>query len=121
MDSGAEYQSTRTVAHSVVTLLTDQGYTVVRISHRRSNFPVPFHLIAWNDITDQICIKVGSFRIQRKKHALQEELTRLCRLVRLKRIPGELQYWVRGRDCWTRYRILAGGAVMIQGDGCDIR
>ncbi|PKL59363.1 MAG: hypothetical protein CVV33_08230 [Methanomicrobiales archaeon HGW-Methanomicrobiales-4] len=121
MTAGPEYLNRRAAGYIARDLLIKQGFEVVRVAERHSTTRTGFHLIAWNDQSGVIFIRVRGSRIRRTSCSLQEELSLLCAHVLTRRYPGELQYWVRDGDTWTRYRIYAGGAVRIPEAGSDIR
>ena len=113
MSLTATHQVTRTSTYSAMAHLHERGFRVVRIAHRRDVFPVPFHLIAWRDPDHLLCIKIDRMAGRKGRFSVQEELLHLSALVRYGYYPGELQYWIRERESWTRYRVLAGGWVQI--------
>ncbi len=107
------HQATRTSTYSAMVYLHERGYRVVRISHRRDAFPVPFHLIAWRDPEHLLCIRIDRMAGRKGRFSVQEELLSLSGLVRNGYYPGELQYWIRERNIWMMYRVMAGGWVLI--------
>ena len=117
MVRSAEFQTSRTAGYDAREILQDQGYEVARVLLRSNNKPGTIGLIAWTrDETLFICI-----RSYRGRFHLQEDIDALSLLHRTGAYPGDIQYWVRHKTCWVRYRICIGGAIRLGGcdDPCD--
>jgi len=111
MVRSAEFQTSRTVGYTAKVMLQNQGYEVARVLLRSKNKPGNIGLIAWNRFgTLFICI-----RSYRGRFHLQEDLNALSLLQRSGAYPGDIQYWVRHKTCWVRYRICIGGAIRLGG------
>jgi hypothetical protein len=110
MVSSSSYQTSRTAEYAARDLLHTQGYVVIRVTERHSKIPVPFQLIAWRSEKDILLISVRS---PRHSEEVLNDLMFLTAFVKSRSYPGEMQYWVRERSKWKRYRIFPGGAVQI--------
>jgi hypothetical protein len=106
------YLTNRTAEYSARTLLRRLGYRVIRVAEPSGIGTLPFQLIAWKSCQSLLFIRVRS---PRKDTAVREELRSLSQLASSGEYPGEIQYWIREPGDWRRYRILAGGCVMIPG------
>lgn len=113
MSSSHEHQTRRTVEYEARNLLLGQGYEVARVGGRDGAVPSIFHLIAWDQMRGTLFIRIGSPRM--KKPVIRDEIFRLSTHVQTVWHPGEVQYWIGERQCWKRYLILPGGAILIPG------
>jgi len=95
------------IAHSSARqLLQKMGYQVEKSTNPQSRF----HLIAWKGESEIIFIRI---RRSRKPGAIQfpEDVKQLSELVRLRAVPGNVEFWVLSYGKWNRYSIFAGGAL----------
>ena len=112
MVRSAEFQTSRTAGYTAKVMLQNQGYEVARVLLRSKNKPGTIGLIAWKPL-EVLFICIRSYR---GRFHLQEDIVALSRLQCSGAYPGEIQYWVRHKNCWVRYQIYVGGAVRMQGD-----
>ncbi len=111
MNRSAEYHTCYTAGYAAKAILQTQGYEVAKVLLRTTNKPGQIRFIAWNRFeTLFLCI-----RSYRGRFHLQEDIDALSQLQRSGAYPGEIQYWVRHKDYWNRYRICIGGAVRLRG------
>lgn len=121
MTSTDQFPVSRYPPYAVMRHLEAQGYTVIRVAHRRTKFPVPFHLIAWLDPRKLICIRVAEQTVNPESPEFLEEVAMLSEQVRRGIHPGELQFWIMTRDTLLSFRIFAGGSMMITEETDAIR
>lgn len=111
MASSPKYETGRTAEYSARNYLLEQGYEVVRVVGRSGKDLSLLNLVAWNRST-VLFICVRSLRLG---YNLKGDITGLSGLFRTGRYPGDIQYWIRERDRWRRYRICSWGAVQMPG------
>ena len=112
------YLTNRTAEFSARTLLRKLGYRVIRVTEPHSEEMIPFQLIAWKDHESLLFIRVRS---PRRDNTVREELCSFSALAISGVYPGEIQYWVREQADWRRFRIFAGGSVILPGAKNEIR
>ncbi|MDD1730078.1 MAG: hypothetical protein LUQ50_13535 [Methanospirillum sp.] len=111
MVRSAEFQTSRTAGYAAKAMLQNQGYEVAKVLMRSTTKPGTIGLIAWNHL-EMLFICIRSYR---GRYHLQEDIDALSRLQRSGTYPGDIQYWVRDKTCWVRYRICVGGAMRLGG------
>jgi hypothetical protein len=111
MVRSAEFQTSRTAGYDAKAVLLSEGYEVAKVLSRSTNKPGKIGIIAWNRLEILfVCI-----RSYRGRFHLQEDIAALSRLQCSGAYPGDIQYWVRHKHHWIKYRICLGGAVRLRG------
>ncbi|HWQ64239.1 MAG TPA: hypothetical protein VN429_07465 [Methanospirillum sp.] len=107
----AEFHTRQTAGYDAKAILQNQGYEVAKVLLRSTNKPGKIGLIAWNRL-EMLFVCIRSYR---GRFHLQEDIDALSLLHRSGAYPGEIQYWVRQKSGWIRYRICSGGAIRLRG------
>jgi hypothetical protein len=100
----ATWQSGRAAEYAAITLLQKAGYCSGKLTGGNRTFDI----ICWKgDRTLCLVIKSSKrFTIS----SYPQELATLSEIVRSKKAPGEIQFWIYRRPGWSMFKIQSGGA-----------
>lgn len=104
----ANYPAGRATETEAKKILEQEGYQVLRASN-----PAPFDLLAWKDPSTILCLVVRRTKSV-SINGYSKSVITLSELVKTGKAPGECQFWIRYPLIWKRFRILPGGALLIE-------
>lgn len=106
-DNSHQYRS---ITFDAASLLKKAGYESVRVAGSSRLFD----LIAWKE--ENILFLVLKRSRTTGISGFTNEVSYLVDLVKARKIPGVVQFWIYQSPSWVRYLIMPGGAFPYQGE-----